>query len=264
MSSAPFDWSEAERHLAVVDPKLAALMERVGPCTMGRPGLSIFYSLARSIVYQQLAGAAAAAIMARVDRLFGEGPCAVENIAAATEEQLRSAGLSRAKMLALKDLAAKTLDGTVPTEEEMRSLSDDEIIERVTKVRGIGRWTVEMLLMFRLCRSNVLPTDDYGVRKGMQWLYRMRELPTKEQMLKRGKKWHPWRSVGSWYMWRVVELPENQKRRRTGKKTASKAVPKKAAKKSSAKEIASKKTASARTRPAKRTSPRKRRSRLLS
>lgn len=227
MTTRAFDWSEAERHLASVDPKLAALMERVGPCTMGRPGMSIFYSLAHSIVYQQLAGKAAAAIMARVDGLFGDGPCAVEHIAAATEEQLRSAGLSKAKMLALKDLSAKTLDGTVPTEEEMHTLSDDEIIERVSKVRGIGRWTVEMLLMFRLGRPNVLPMDDYGVRKGMQWLYRMRELPTKEQMLKRGKKWHPWRSVGSWYMWRVVELPENRKRRISVKKAAKKPAPKK-------------------------------------
>jgi 3-methyladenine DNA glycosylase/8-oxoguanine DNA glycosylase len=254
MTARPFDWSDAERHLASVDPKLAALMERIGPCTMGRPGMSIFYSLAHSIVYQQLAGKAAAAIMARVDGLFGEGPCAVEHIAAATEQQLRGAGLSQAKMLALKDLAAKTLDGTVPTEEEMRSLSDDEIIERVTKVRGIGRWTVEMLLMFRLCRPNVLPTDDYGVRKGMQWLYRMRELPTKEQMLKRGKKWHPWRSVGSWYMWRVVELPENQKHRVATKKAAKKAVAKKTAKVPT-------KTAKAKRRTAARsTSLRKRRS----
>jgi 3-methyladenine DNA glycosylase/8-oxoguanine DNA glycosylase len=259
MSTRAFDWSEAERHLASVDPKLAALMERVGPCTMGRPGMSIFYSLARSIVYQQLAGKAAAAIMARVDGLFGDGPCAVEHIAAATEEQLRGAGLSKAKMLALKDLAAKTLDGTVPTEEEMRSLTDDEIIERVTKVRGIGRWTVEMLLMFRLCRPNVLPIDDYGVRKGMQWLYRMRELPTKEQMLKRGKRWHPWQSVGSWYMWRVVELPENQKRRVAKKKAAKKSVAKKVAAKKSPKVAA--KGATAKTRvAAKSTSVRKRRS----
>ncbi|HEX8924706.1 MAG TPA: DNA-3-methyladenine glycosylase 2 family protein [Terriglobales bacterium] len=234
MTTVPADWSEAERHLASVDPKLAALMERVGPCTMGRPGLSIFYSLARSIVYQQLAGAAAAAIMARVDALFGEGPCAVEHIAEAGEEQLRSAGLSKAKMLALKDLAAKTLDGTVPTEEEMCSMSDDEIIERVTKVRGIGRWTAEMMLMFRLCRPNVLPTDDYGVRKGFQLLYRMRALPTKEQMLKRGKTWDPWRSVGSWYMWRVLELPENQKRRTARKKAAKKTAAKKSTKKTKA------------------------------
>lgn len=258
MSTTHVDWSEAERHLAGVDPKLAALMERVGPCTLGRPGLSIFYSLARSIVYQQLAGAAAAAIMARVDALFGEGPCAVEHIAEASEQQLRGAGLSQAKMLALKDLAAKTLDGTVPTEKEMCSLSDDEIIERVTKVHGIGRWTVEMLLMFRLCRPNVLPMDDYGVRKGFQLLYRMRELPTKEQMLRRGKKWHPWRSVASWYMWRVLELPENQKRRTAAKKVAKKASKKKVAVKDTAKSTSG--NAHGRKRTASKSAVRKRRS----
>ena len=251
------DWSEGQRHIANVDPKLAALMERVGPCTMGRPGLSIFYSLARSIVYQQLAGKAAAAIMARVDALFGEGPCAAEHIAEASEEKLRGAGLSQAKMLALKDLAAKALDGTLPTEDEMCSMRDEEIIERVTKVRGIGRWTVEMLLMFRLCRPNVLPTDDYGVRKGIQLLYGMRELPTKEQMLRRGKKWHPWRSVASWYMWRVLELPENQKRRTSAKRTAKKS--KTTAQRKAGKNKTSKTAASgfAKTRSTKKTRARK-------
>jgi 3-methyladenine DNA glycosylase/8-oxoguanine DNA glycosylase len=104
-------------------------------------------------------------------------------------------------------------------------------------VRGIGRWTAEMMLMFRLCRPNVLPTDDYGVRKGIQLLYHMRKLPSKEQMLRRGRKWHPWRSVASWYMWRVVELPENRNRRPAAKKSA-KTAPRTVATKKGAKTVA--------------------------
>ncbi|MGA2961956.1 MAG: DNA-3-methyladenine glycosylase [Candidatus Korobacteraceae bacterium] len=205
---------EATEHLKRTDRRMAQLIERVGPCTLKlRHEHSIFYSLLRSIVYQQLAGKAAAAILGRVDALFPGALATPEQIVAATEEELRSAGLSRNKMLALKDLAAKTLDGTVPQGGAIDEMSDEEIIERVSQVRGIGRWTVEMLLIFRLGRTDVLPLDDFGVRKGFQRTYRLPDMPTKQQMLKKGEKWKPWRSIASWYLWRAAgEQPALKKK----------------------------------------------------
>ena len=202
------EWSQAVEHLCAADPKLAGLIAQVGPCSMQIPhDFSIFYSLARSIVYQQLAGSAASAILARVEGLFPKGHMTPKNLLAMDDTALRAAGLSQNKMLALRDLAAKCLDGTVPTKRALVRMADEEIIERISRVRCIGRWTVEMMLIFRLGRPNVLPVDDYGVRKGMQRLYRMRELPKKDAMRRRARKWEPWCSVASWYMWRCAELP---------------------------------------------------------
>jgi DNA-3-methyladenine glycosylase II len=145
---------------------------------------------------------------------------------AATEERLRSAGLSRNKMLALKDLAAKTLDGTVPQGSAIDKMSDEEIIERVSQVRGIGRWTVEMLLIFRLGRTDVLPLDDFGVRKGFQRTYRLPDMPTKQQMLKKGERWKPWRSIASWYLWRAAEGKPALKAKSGADKSSKPAKPK--------------------------------------
>jgi 3-methyladenine DNA glycosylase/8-oxoguanine DNA glycosylase len=198
---------EAVHHLCAADAKLALLIERVGPPQL-KPRLehSIFYSLLRSIIYQQLAGKAAAAILARVDALFpAHNWVEPADIVDAPDELLRSAGLSRNKMLALRDLAAKTLDGTVPTLAQTRRMSNEELIERLTVVRGVGQWTVEMLLIFRLGRPDVLPLDDYGVRKGFKATFKTRELPTKKQMLRRGERWRPYRSLASWYLWRAAE-----------------------------------------------------------
>ena len=196
---------EATEHLKRADRRMAQLIERAGPCTLKlRHEHSIFYSLLRSIVYQQLAGTAAAAILGRVDELFPGALATPEQIAAESEERLRSAGLSRNKVLAVKDLAAKTLDGTVPQGSAIDQMSDEEIVERVSQVRGIGRWTVEMLLIFRLGRTDVLPVDDFAVRKGFQRTYRLPDPPTKQQMLKKGEKWRPWRSIASWYLWRAA------------------------------------------------------------
>ncbi len=209
MSPRQPDFTEAVDHLKNTDPKMAALIEHVGPCTMQiRHHHSIFYTLMRAITYQQLAGAAAAKILARVEQCCsGNGSQPIpEHILAASDEALRAAGLSRNKMAAIRDLAAKTLDGTVPELAAIRSMNDEEIIERITQVRWIGRWTVEMLLMFRLGRMDVLPVDDYGVRKGAQVTYRMRKLPDKKRLTKVAEKWRPWRSVGSWYMWRAAEI----------------------------------------------------------
>lgn len=209
MSPRQPDLSEAVEHLKNSDPRMAALIDRVGPAGMViRHHFSIFYTLLRSITYQQLAGAAAAKILARVELCCsndGKQPTP-EQVLAASDEALRGAGLSRNKLAAIRDLAAKTLDGTVPDLKAMRRMTDEEIIERVTQVRGIGRWTVEMLLMFRLGRMDVLPVDDYGVRKGAQVTYRMRKLPNKERLKKVAEKWRPWRSVGSWYMWRAADI----------------------------------------------------------
>lgn len=202
------EWSTAVEHLCSADAKLAALIAEVGPCTIEIPHhFSIFYSLARSIVYQQLAGAAASAILGRVEGLFPKGRMTPKNLLAMEDGPLRGAGLSQNKLLALRDLAAKCVDGTVPDKRALARMEDEEIITRISQVRGIGRWTVEMMLLFRLGRPNVLPVDDYGVRKGMQRLYKLRELPKKGAMRRRARKWEPWCSVASWYMWRCAELP---------------------------------------------------------
>ncbi|MDR3764869.1 MAG: DNA-3-methyladenine glycosylase 2 family protein [Acidobacteriota bacterium] len=222
MKSAAAPWAEALAHLSAADEKLAALIAQVGPCTMDTPArFDVFHSLASSIVYQQLAGAAAAAILGRVEALFPRRKLTPAALLAMPEESLRGAGLSLNKLTALRDLAAKSLDGTVPTRRAMARMTNEEIIERVSLVRGIGRWTVEMMLIFRLGRPNVLPVDDYGVRKGMQRLYRMRELPKKDAMQRRAKKWHPWCSVASWYMWRCAELPGARPAKKAAAKKAS-------------------------------------------
>ena len=214
MSPRQPDFTEAVEHLKNADPRMAALIERVGPCAMQiRHHHSIFYSLLRAITYQQLAGAAAAKILSRVELCCssnGDQPTP-ELVMAASDESLRAAGLSRNKLAAIRDLAAKTLDGTVPELKAARRMDDEEIIERITQVRGIGRWTVEMLLMFRLGRMDVLPVDDYGVRKGAQVTYRMRKLPDKKRLTKVAEKWRPWRSVGSWYMWRAADIKTLEK-----------------------------------------------------
>jgi DNA-3-methyladenine glycosylase II len=165
-----------------------------------------FESLARNIIYQQLHGNAAGAIHQRVRDLFGNPRrLKPQDILNATEEQLRSAGLSQAKTIALKDLAAKTLDGTVPTLARLRRMEDEEIIERLTAVRGIGRWTVEMLLIFRLGRPDVLPVGDFAVRKGFATVYGLKEQPKPKELLNYGERWRPFRSVASWYLWRASE-----------------------------------------------------------
>lgn len=201
------DYTEAVAHLCDRDKRLAKLIEKVGPCGLRiRHEHSIFYALMRSIIYQQLAGSAAAAILGRVDAIFGDTQASPHLLLEASDEQLRAAGLSRNKMAAVRDLAAKTIDGTVPAVRQMSRMSDEEIIERCVQVRGIGPWTVQMLLIFRLGRMDVLPVDDYGVRKGMQTTYRLPELPKKAEMVKRAEKWRPYRSVAMWYFWRACEM----------------------------------------------------------
>jgi len=211
----PFDPVEAVAHLKAADPKLAALIDRVGPFTMRLdPAPSPFESLLESIIYQQLHGKAAATIHGRVCAYCGGTPTP-QLLLDAPDEPLRAAGLSGNKLKALRDLAARTLDGTVPTHAAIKRMSDAAIIEHLSQVRGIGTWTVEMLLIFRMGRPNVFPVTDYGVRKGFALTFQRlpktrplaaEDLPKPEVLLKRGKRWAPFRSVASWYLWRACDL----------------------------------------------------------
>lgn len=215
----PFDPIEALAHLRAADPKLAALIDRAGPFTLRLdPSPSPFESLLESILYQQLHGKAAATIHARVRAYFGGDPTP-QLLLATPDEPLRAAGVSGNKIRALRDLAAKTLDGAVPSHAVIKKMTDAEIVERLTQVRGIGPWTVEMLLIFRMGRPDVFPITDYGVRKGFaltfQRLPKTRpieaaDLPAPEVLLKRGKRWAPFRSVASWYLWRACDLARSQ------------------------------------------------------
>jgi 3-methyladenine DNA glycosylase/8-oxoguanine DNA glycosylase len=205
-----FDPQAAVEYLSAADPVLSRLIEAAGPFNMEvRAMSSPFESLARNIVYQQLNGIAAAAIHSRVIALFGRRRLRPQDIIEASDEDLRGAGLSRNKIMALRDLAEKSLDGIVPTLARLRRMSDEEIVERLTQVRGIGRWTVEMLLMFGLGRPDVLPVGDYGVRKGFSIVYGTEGLPTPKELTRHGERWRPYRSVASWYMWRAVDLSKH-------------------------------------------------------
>ena len=200
----------AHRHLAATDPRMAALIARsvpynIKPAALIRP----FDALAESIAYQQLSGKAAATIFGRVRGLYPRRKWLdPEKILATPEETFRAAGLSRNKIAAIKDLAAKTIDGTVPSARALARMSDEEIIARLTAVRGIGRWTVEMLLLFNLGRPDVWPVDDYGVRKGFAKTFGRRKLPAPKQLMKFGEKWRPYRSVAAWCFWRALDKPE--------------------------------------------------------
>jgi DNA-3-methyladenine glycosylase II len=211
----PFNPDEALAHLRTKDAKLGALIERVGAFRLRLdPAPSPFESLLESILYQQLHGKAAATIHRRVREYF-KGDPSPQALIGTPDEPLRGCGVSGNKIKAMKDLAAKTLDGTVPTHKAILKMSDADIVERLTEVRGIGPWTVEMLLMFRMGRPDVLPVTDYGVRKGYALTF-MRvpktrpieaaDLPKPDVVFKRGERWRPFRSVASWYLWRACDL----------------------------------------------------------
>lgn len=211
----PFDPRAAVAHLRAVDRYLCRVIDAVGPFRMElKQTSSLFAALAEAIVYQQLSGKAAGTIHARVCALFPRTRSGLSPrlILSASDEQLRGAGLSRAKMLALRDLAQKTQSRMLPTLVEAQGMTNDALVEKLTVVRGIGRWTVEMLLMFRLGRPDVLPVDDYGVRKGFALAWKKRELPAPSALAHYGKRWQPYRTVASWYLWRVLELEAYAKR----------------------------------------------------
>jgi 3-methyladenine DNA glycosylase/8-oxoguanine DNA glycosylase len=201
------DARAALRHLRRSDPRLAKAIAQVGRCGLEfTPTDSPFHSLLRAITYQQLSGKAAGTIHGRVVALFPaeHGPHP-ELLLGLPDTVLRSAGLSRNKVLAIRDLAAKALDGTVPEIRHLRKLPDEEIIERLTQVRGIGRWTVEMFLISTLGRPDVLPVTDLGIRKGLQRVYDMKRLPAYSTVERAGRAWSPYRSVAAWYLWRAAD-----------------------------------------------------------
>jgi DNA-3-methyladenine glycosylase II len=201
-------------HIARTDPRFAALIKRARRFDLiANKLVRPFDALAESIAYQQLNGKAAATIWGRVRALYPKRKWLDPELVLKTaDETLRACGLSRSKTAALKDLAAKTLDGTVPNRRQLVRMTDEEIIERLTKVRGIGRWTVEMLLLFELGRLDVWPVADYGVQKGFAKTFGRRKLPTPKQFQKIGEKWRPYRSIAAWYFWRALDAPEKKSR----------------------------------------------------
>jgi DNA-3-methyladenine glycosylase II len=192
----------AAEEVASRDPVMAGLMERTGRFRLSRPTSDHFSALAESILYQQLAGAAAAAIHRRFVALF-DGELSPEAVLAISEEQLRSAGLSRSKAVSIRDLAAKVADGTVPL-DRINRLPDEEIITRLSIVRGIGRWTAEMFLIFQLRRLDVWPVDDYGVRQGWSLAYGLPGLLKPKELQTEGDRFRPYRTVVAWYCWQAV------------------------------------------------------------
>ena len=208
MSTAPLKLTAEELHTAALhlrgaDPRLAAIIERAGPCEL-RPRPGIYRSLFRAVLYQQLAGNAAAAIMRRVCEPFGGAVPAPADFLRVPDAQLRAAGLSRQKLAYLRDLAAAFSDGRL-SPHRLARLADDDVVTAVTTVHGIGQWTAHMLLIFSLARPDVLPVGDYGVRKAMQQTYRLRELPKPHTMERIARPWRPYRSVAAWYLWRALD-----------------------------------------------------------
>jgi len=195
-------------HLSRADPVLAELIRAVGPCRLAPEGdCHPFQTLAQAIAHQQLNGTAANTILKRLVDSCGAGlfPTPAQ-VLAASAESLRAAGFSFAKVAALRDLAEKTLAAVVPDAAMLLELSDEEIIARLTQVRGIGRWTVEMLLVFHLGRPDVLPVDDFGVRSGFQVAYGLSRLPRPRALAAWGERWKPYRTTAAWYLWRALEL----------------------------------------------------------
>jgi DNA-3-methyladenine glycosylase II len=203
-----FDPDEAVAYLRARDETLGQVMDKVGFFALElKPTKSLFEAMLRSIIYQQLHGKAAASIHARVlAELRHHGGATPEALQKVSDAALRGAGLSANKLLAVRDLSLKCREGTVPTMKEARKLSDAELVERLTAVRGIGSWTVHMLLIFYLGRPDVLPTGDFSIRQAFKILYRKRKEPTHEVMTKYARCWQPYRSVASWYLWRSHDI----------------------------------------------------------
>jgi 3-methyladenine DNA glycosylase/8-oxoguanine DNA glycosylase len=220
-----FDPGEAAEFLAKTDKRLATVIRQAVPFEI-RPGEETPYqSLLRAIIYQSISGKAAATIFARVKALSGDGHAPLpEEILRLRAPVLRRAGLSAAKVAAAKDLARKTVEGIVPSLDQAHAMSDEELVERLIQVRGVGVWTVEMLLIFRLGRPDVLPVHDFGVQKGFALTYGKRRLPKPKELAAYGERWRPYRTAASWYLWRAVELAGKDARKinkNSGKKKPS-------------------------------------------
>lgn len=202
----------ALKHLSEVDPVMAKLILEIGACTLvPETRRSPFQSLVQAVAHQQLNGMAAGTILGRFKKLFpGRKFPRPEDLAGVTDEQIRACGFSFAKIKAIRDIAEKTLSGVVPTAREIVQLPDEEIISRLTEVRGVGRWTVEMLLIFQLGRLDVLPVDDFGVRAGFRAAYKKREMPRPKELLNFGERWRPHATTAAWYLWRAADAAKKK------------------------------------------------------
>ncbi len=200
----------APKHLSKVDPVMAEIVRKIGAFRFEHePATPPFRALVRAVAHQQLNGTAAGTILRRFVALFpGKSFPDPEDLARVTDEQIRAAGFSRAKILAIRDIGAKTIEGIVPTSRRIVNMTDEEIIERLTSVRGVGRWTVEMLLIFKLGRPDVLPAADFGVRNGFRAAYGLKELPSVKELLAHGERWKPYRTAAAWYLWRIADFPK--------------------------------------------------------
>jgi len=204
MAHDPLALRRARAHLKRADPVMARVVDAIGPCRMEKErGGTAFASLAEAMLYQQITGKAAATIHRRLCAVFGRAHPRPEDILGASDEALRAAGLSRQKIGYLRDLSEKTRDGLAL--HLIGRMADEEAIATLTTVKGIGRWTAEIFLMFRLGRLDVLPVNDYGIQKAMQRAYRMRSLPKPKRMLRLAEAWRPYRTVACWYLWKSID-----------------------------------------------------------
>jgi DNA-3-methyladenine glycosylase II len=210
MALTVFNARSSVRYLKRIDPTLSRVIEAVGPCRLQlRTDGTHFQALTRSIVYQQLSGKAAGTILGRFNALYPESSPTPEAVLATADEQLRAVGLSRQKIGYLRDLSQKVVDGTLPL-DHVHTLSDEDLISHLVQVKGIGRWTAQMFLMFRLGRPDVLPELDLGIQNAIKRAYRMRQRPTPKQVKRIGAKWSPHSSVACWYLWRSLENGDGQ------------------------------------------------------
>ncbi|HEY4417491.1 MAG TPA: DNA-3-methyladenine glycosylase 2 family protein [Verrucomicrobiae bacterium] len=207
---------EILRHLAASDPVMRRIIRNIGDCRLQpETRRSPFQSLVQAVAHQQLNGTAAETILGRFKKLFpGRRFPKPEDLAKVTDEQIRACGFSFAKIKSIRDIAEKTLAGVVPSAREIIKLSDDEIVARLTEVRGVGRWTVEMLLIFQLGRRDVLPIDDFGVRSGFGHAYREGQMPKPKELLAHGEKWRPHRTTAAWYLWRTADAAKKSPKKK--------------------------------------------------
>ncbi|HLX96549.1 MAG TPA: DNA-3-methyladenine glycosylase 2 family protein [Verrucomicrobiae bacterium] len=203
----------AHKHLSAGDPVMRRLIREHGKCALTpETRRTPFQSLVQAVAHQQLNSTAANTILRRFIQLFpGRRFPRPEDLAGVTDAQIRACGFSFAKIKAIRDIATKTLAGVVPTSRQIAKLSDDEIVARLTEVRGVGRWTVEMLLIFQLARPDVLPADDFGVRTGFRHAYRKRDLPRVKDLLAFGERWRPHRTTAAWYLWQAANAAKKKK-----------------------------------------------------
>ncbi|HVU27592.1 MAG TPA: DNA-3-methyladenine glycosylase 2 family protein [Verrucomicrobiae bacterium] len=206
----------AHKHLSKTDLVMRRLIREHGKCDLTpETRRSPFQSLVQAIAHQQLNGTAANSILARFKKLFpGRKFPNPEDLLNVTDEQIRACGFSFAKIKSIRDITAKALDGTIPSSRRITKLSDDEIVERLTQVRGVGRWTVEMLLIFQLGRLDVLPVDDFGVRTGFRLAYKKREMPKPKALLAFGERWKPHRTTAAWFLWCAADAAKDAKKKK--------------------------------------------------